>query len=143
MVTARQQLKRRVDTLRRVPFLAACTDAELAGVDGLGTQIDVRAGRTLTHEGADGRECFVVIDGVATASRGGAQLGIVGPGSIVGEMALLFAVPRTATVVALSAMRLLVLDVNEFTTLLDVAPCIRQNVNRIGDDRRLRTCASA
>jgi cAMP-dependent protein kinase regulator len=135
MLTARGELKRRVDALRNIPLLAGCTTKQLERVDRLGTQIDVAAGRMLTRHGAEGHECFVVVDGIATASRGEAVLGLVGPGSIAGEMALLYDAPRTATVVARTPMRLLVLNGDEFKELLGVARCIRRDVDRIAAER--------
>jgi cAMP-dependent protein kinase regulator len=135
MVTARQELKRRVDALRRIPLVAGCTRAELARVDRLGVQVDLSAGRVLTHEGDEGQECFVVVDGIASAQRGDLEIGLIGPGSIAGEMALLFGAPRFATVVARTPMRVLVLRADEFDALLDIAPSIRHNVDRIATDR--------
>ena len=135
MLTARRELKRRIDALRRIPLVAGCTTAELVRVDHLGIQLDVAAGRRLTHEGDAGLECFVVVDGIATAHRDAEHIGVVGPGSIAGEMALLYDVPRTATVVTCTPMRLWVLDAREFKQLLEVATAIRNNVGRIAADR--------
>lgn len=137
MVTARRELRRRIDALRSLPLVASCTNAQLARLDRLGTQVEVAAGRILTDEGEEGRECFVVLDGIAAARRAKEQLGVIGAGSIAGEMALLYDVPRLATVVACTPMRLWVLSAYEFEALLDAAPCIRHNVHRIGAERRV------
>jgi CRP-like cAMP-binding protein len=138
MVTARTELKRRIDALRRIPLLTGCTRSELARVDRLGTKIDVPAGRALTQEGDDGRECFVVLDGTASARRGAGELGLIGPGSIAGEMALLYDAPRMATVVARTRMRLLVLSTAEFKALMDVASCVKNTIDRIAAERTSR-----
>jgi CRP-like cAMP-binding protein len=135
MMTARRELKRRIDALRRIPLLSGCSNAELAHIDKLGMEIDVAAGRALTHEGEAGLECFVVLDGIATAHRDGEQIGFVGPGSIAGEMALIYGMPRNATVVARTPMRLLVLSRLEFKELLDVAPCIRVSIAGVAAER--------
>lgn len=135
MMTARRERKQRIDGLRRLPLAADCTKLQLDRLDRLGVQIDVRAGHVLTREGAHGAECFVVIDGIATVSRAEAPVGMIGPGSIAGELALLYDVPRTATVVALTPMRVLALSAREFRTLLDVAPCVRATVTGIAATR--------
>jgi hypothetical protein len=136
MLTARRETKRRMEALRRVPFFADCTLDELARIDRLGTTINVRQGRTLTREGAVGRECFVTLDGIAVAQRRGRPIGVIGAGSIAGEMALLSHTTRNATVVADTPMRVLVLDQREFAELLAIAPHIETAVERIADERR-------
>ena len=130
----RQQRMKRLRTA--VPLIAACTARELARVDGLGTQLDVRGGVVLTREGGAATECFVVLSGTAVVHRGGEPVGVIGPGSVVGEIALLDGTPRTATVVAASPMRLLVLTADEFEQLSHVAPCIEAGLHRIAAERR-------
>ena len=131
MLTTRHRRSSRFEALRRVAFLAACTDQELALIDRLGVAIDVAPGRVLTKEGSAGQECFVTLDGVAVARRAGRPIGIIPAGSIAGEMALLDHTRRNATVVAETPMQLLVLDRPEFATLLDVAPCAASGIERI------------
>jgi CRP-like cAMP-binding protein len=136
MLTARRELKQRVARLKHIPLVAGCTFGQLTRIDRLGTQVEVRAGRTLTREGAFGRECFVVIDGTALAERAGRPIGRIGPGSIAGEMALLDHEPRNATVVAETPMQVLVLTDREFAALLDVAPCVESAVGQVIAERR-------
>jgi CRP-like cAMP-binding protein len=143
MLTARRESKRRVQELRRLPCFMGCTTAELARIDAIGTVIDVGPGRVLTREGAAARECFVALDGVAVAQRGGHQIGAIGAGSIVGEMALLDHATRNATVVAATPMRLLVLESREFRRLLEAAPCAAGNLGRIAEARRIALDHSA
>lgn len=135
MSAARRQMKDRVAQLRHIPFVAGCTFDELAEVDRLGAQIDVREGRTLIHEGDVGRECFVVLTGAALAERAGRALGAIAAGSIAGEMALLDHTVRTATVVAGTPMRLLVLTAREFVDLVRISPTIETNLRRIAIER--------
>jgi CRP-like cAMP-binding protein len=130
----RQQRIRHLQTA--VPFIAACTPRELARIDGLGTQLDVREGVELTREGAAAAACFVVLSGTAVVNRGGAPVGVIGAGSVVGEMALLDGTARTATVVAASPMRLLVLTSAEFEQLVRLSRCIEAGLNRIAAERR-------
>ena len=135
MLTARRETKRRMETLRCIPLFADCTVEELARIDRLGTHLEVRSGRVLIREGAIGRQCFVTLDGVAIAERAGQPAGVIGAGSVAGEMALLDQTRRNATVVAESPMRLLVLTPHEFRELLDVAPCIKACLDRIVTER--------
>jgi CRP-like cAMP-binding protein len=131
-----RQLKDRMRALRALPLVAGCTDRELVHVDRLGAAIGVRPGTTLTREGQWGRDCFVVIDGVAEARRDADRIGVIGAGSVAGEIALLDRTSRTATVVACTPMQLLVLTDREFDELLGVNPCIEAGVRRIAAERR-------
>jgi CRP-like cAMP-binding protein len=135
-LTYRQERKRRIDALRALPLVAGCTRRQLGLIDQLGTRVDVGAGTTLTHEGTPGRECFVVLDGAADATRDGRRLGRLGAGTVAGELALLDGIARSATVVARSPMRLVVLTPLEFTDLLEVAPCVEDGVHAIAAQRR-------
>ena len=138
MLTARREKRQRIEALRRIPLLAHCTIDELERIDQLGVLIDAAPGRVLTREGTTGRECFVTLEGVAIAKRGGRPIGVIGAGSIAGEMALLHGTTRNATVVADTPMQLLVLDQREFTKLVDIAR-VRVAVELIADERRAET----
>src|SRR5688500_2712662 len=59
-----------------------------------------KPGDTVMREGEPG-DCFLLISqGSAAVLRDGRKVGTAGPGSVVGELALLRGVPRNATVVA-------------------------------------------
>ncbi len=100
--------------LEQMPLFSACTDRELRRIASLVSELDVEEGRVLTVAGQPGEEFFVVVDGSATVWRQGIRLGQVGPGSFFGELALLDRGDRTATVVADTEMRLIVLTAREF-----------------------------
>jgi len=136
MTSARSQLRQRISELREIPLLAGCTTKELARVDRLGTEVQFRPGRTLTREGAEGYEVFLVRAGVAAATRGGRPVGAIRAGSVAGEMALLDGTVRTATVVATAPLRVVVYTAKEFKELLAAAPCVAVGVRRIAAERR-------
>ncbi len=62
----------------------------------LGEPVDAEAGAILMDQGDVGTECFFVIDGNAGVFSGGQHIAEIGPGSIVGEMALVGHKPRNA-----------------------------------------------
>ncbi len=136
MISARGEQRRRLSELRDIPLLAGCTEKELVRVDRLGTEVDPQPGRTLTREGADGCEFFMVRDGVAVATRGARLVGAIGAGSVAGELALLDGTARTATVVTATPMRVVVFTAKEFEDLLAVAPCIEDGLTLIAAGRR-------
>ena len=80
------------------------------------------------RQGDVGLEAFVIVDGTARASIQGKGKRALGPGDCFGEMALLHSSRRSATVVAESDMRLLVLGSRDFSALCDDVPSVSRRV---------------
>ena len=125
----RHEQRRRLAALRAFPVLEGCSREELRRLDSLGTVIRRPAGHLLVVEGMVGRECLVVMDGSVAISRRGEVLSVLGPGSLVGELALLSGAPRSATIMALSDVEVVVLDPREFSELMAVPP-VRAAIER-------------
>ena len=143
MISTRRERSLRIRRLRAdVPLLASCSDRQLQAIDNLGVQADLRAGATLTTQGSLGREIFFVLEGSAVARSCDVTIGDIHAGSVAGEMALLEAGARTATVTARSPMRLLVLDQHEFGELLALEPAIEDRLRGIAEERRVELGAA-
>ncbi|MDH3704592.1 MAG: cyclic nucleotide-binding domain-containing protein [Acidimicrobiia bacterium] len=106
-------------------------------VDGLLTPIRVRAGRTLIAEGSVGREFFVIAEGRAEVRRDGEVMNELGPGDYFGELALLGEARRTASVVAVTDMQVMVANPREFRALLEISPRFARSLEQTVTDRRL------
>src|SRR5262245_61379865 len=99
-----------LDSLRRAAVLRHLA---LADLDRLAYRSEMRrfaAGAFLMEEGAAGDEVFVLLDGrvhvrAALSENEERAVGIRGPGELVGEMALLDDLPRSASVTAESEVR--------------------------------------
>jgi CRP/FNR family transcriptional regulator len=92
------------DTLKRVPLFAGLDDKELEEIASSMRERRFKAGDTVTQEGAGGVGFFVVEEGEAEVTVGGAPKGSVGPGDYFGEIALINESPRTATLTARTDM---------------------------------------
>jgi Cyclic nucleotide-binding domain len=68
----------------------------------------LQTGEILVEQGAPGAELFLLFDGVLAVERDGESIAEVGPGAILGEMALLEGGRRTATLRAVTACRVAV-----------------------------------
>lgn len=66
-------------------------------------------GTTLTEEGEFGYAMFAVVSGTADVFKGGDHIRTLGAGDVFGEIAVFYGGQRTATVVATSPMRLVML----------------------------------
>lgn len=63
------------------------------------------AGETLAQQGAAGDSLYLILDGVVDVSVDGQTLGDLGPGAVLGERAVLEGGMRTATLSAITAVR--------------------------------------
>jgi CRP/FNR family cyclic AMP-dependent transcriptional regulator len=114
----------RVDRLRKVPLFNACNEKQLEFIATRVDEVDVPAGKTLTEEGRSGGEFFIILSGDAEVKRRGAAVAQLSAGDHFGEIALLDNGPRTATVVARSPLRCLVLSPGQFQDVLYQDPAI-------------------
>ena len=114
--------------LRANTLFAGCRDSDLHHIQRNSTESAVPEGFALCREGVLGRESFVILDGEAVVSIGGREMARLGPGSIVGEMALLDGGERTATVTAATPMRVLVLTGPELEEILSTVPTVARRV---------------
>jgi len=120
-VTFNASVDQRIALLRSVWLFSACTDDELARIAALSRPREVAAGTEVTRQGEPGDEFYVVVEGDASASVDGDQVGTIGAGGFFGEMALLDGGDRVATVTASTSMKLLVLDRHDFNEMLAIA----------------------
>ena len=108
----------KIALLRRVPGLGGYADRQLAQLAPLVDEAELPAGTILMEEGRPGRQTFLIVDGQADVTLRGQYLNRLGPGDFVGEMALLDAGPRSATVTAVTPMQVLVMDPASFASLI-------------------------
>ena len=95
---------------------------ELTAVASVAGEFDVPAGSTVIKEGDFGHTVFAVESGTADVLAAGATIGTVGPGDVIGEIAVLASGRRTASVVATSPMRLISLFKRDVWALEGRAP---------------------
>jgi CRP/FNR family transcriptional regulator, cyclic AMP receptor protein len=106
----------------------------------IGKQMEYRqigTGDMLTRQGQFGDEMIVVLFGTATVEISGTTVRTIGAGEVIGEIAFLDHGPRTATIVATSAMELGVLSLKAFEKVAKESPAFWR-VIAVGLARRLR-----
>ena len=112
----------KIARLESVPLFSGLRRRELEKVARLCTRTDAAAGAVLCREGSAGHEFFVILEGTADVTIAGKTVNKMGPGDFFGELALLDAGPRVATVTASAPLIALVLTSSEFRTLLNDEP---------------------
>jgi CRP-like cAMP-binding protein len=113
-----------LELLKEIPMLSGLQDGELAGIASCFTQESIAPGETLYVEGDRATSACFLISGeleVLKALPGGgdAQIAVIKPGSMVGEMALVADGTRTATVRATTQTVVLTVMRDFFHAALD------------------------
>jgi CRP-like cAMP-binding protein len=112
--------------LRQVALLAALDDADLDALATTAEPRDFPAGAPLFRQGEPGDGLWMLLEGEISISlrREGAvvELNRLGPGSAIGEMALIDGEPRSADAVALGAAELLFLPRERAMDVLSSRP---------------------
>jgi CRP-like cAMP-binding protein len=110
-------------TVESIPLFASVPRRRRRHVARLADEVGVAAGAQLTRQGGYAQEFFVVVSGTADVYRDDQRVGGLEAGDFFGEVGLLGPRwERSATVVATSPMRLLVLARRQFRELLFAVP---------------------
>ena len=103
------------------------------------TDVEVyTAGQTIFSEGQPGKLMYVVQEGQITILYKGREIDAAGPGGVIGEMALIDDLPRSATAVAATDCKLVPIDERRFTFLVQQTPMFALSVMRIMAERLRR-----
>ncbi|GIK43625.1 MAG: hypothetical protein BroJett011_74580 [Chloroflexota bacterium] len=95
----------------------------------------IPAGHTIFQEGQPGDLMYVVKEGEVDIFIHGQHVETVGPGGVVGEMALIDHTARSATAIAKTDCQLVPLDENRFNIFVHQIPFFSIQVMRVMADR--------
>lgn len=112
------------ERIARLPLYAELDDQQRAEIASCLRDVEVAAGETLATQGDSAYEFFVIEAGQAEVRRDGELIGSLGPGDVCGEMGLLLTGTRTASVVAVTPMKLVGIFSREFKRIERSMPAI-------------------
>jgi CRP-like cAMP-binding protein len=112
----------------RIPGLAPEAVAALVPLEALRL-------RLLIREGDEGDRFYVIVEGTVEVTRTGTYVADRVAGDFVGEIALLRNVPRTATVTAVTPLKLLALDRGPFLEAVTGHPQSRERAEAVATER--------
>ena len=126
----------RVLFLRSVDIFSGVAGEDLAPLAMVADEARFGQGETVVRPGTPGDDLYVIVDGeIGVIAPTGEQIAQRGPGSVIGEMAVLSGRPRSATCVALGevvALRILREDVLE---MLAERPALAMGVIQVLTER--------
>ncbi|MGE4221562.1 MAG: cyclic nucleotide-binding domain-containing protein [Alphaproteobacteria bacterium] len=127
-------LQEEVELLRRIPLFAKIEAAKLKLLAFTSERLTYQAGDLLFEQGAVGDSAYVIIAGSAEvlmdAPGGAITVATIDQHQIVGEIAILCDVPRTATVRAVSDLIALRVSKDHFFRLIEEFPQMAVEIMR-------------
>jgi signal transduction histidine kinase len=111
-----------IEALSRVDLFECIRPETLATIVGACPTLSLRDGELLCAQGAEGDSFYIVLEGLLQVFRGDRVIAAIEPYECVGELALLDAAPRSATVRALGNATLLEVPSETFNTYLRNEP---------------------
>lgn len=134
-----------VSVLRRIPLFAHIESKKLKLLAFTSERIVFDVGQTLFEQGDEGDAAYVIIDGQAdvlvSTPKGPVSVAQMERNAIVGEVAILCDVPRTATIKALTRLDTLRIGKEQFLALLTEYPELAIEIMKILGQRLGRTTA--
>ncbi len=125
-----------ISRLAAIPLFAGLDDTDLTAIAAAASEVEAEEGQTLASEGDFGHALYAIESGTAEVSSSGTKVGMLGPGEVFGEIAVVASGRRTATVVATSPMRLIVLFKRDVWALERRTPAAAERLRALIADRR-------
>lgn len=108
--------------LSAMPMLSGVSPLALERIERMSTVLSVPSDRVLMNQGAFGQEFAMILSGSVEVTIDGERRAELGPGDIVGEVAMAADVRRTATVRTTTDVELAVVPRHQFEQFLREAP---------------------
>lgn len=124
--------------LKSIPLFAELSDREREQVARWADELDVAEGKHLVDEGRFAHEFFVIEEGTAEVRHGDEKVTDLGPGDFFGEIALVEHMRRTASVIATTPMRTIVMFGRDFSQMESEMPSVAARIRQAVEERRPR-----
>ena len=138
-------LKEEVEILRRVPLFAALDPAKLKLLAFTSERMTFQPGQEICRQGDVGDAAYVIVAGEASilVNVDGNEIEVadVGENAVIGEIAVLCEIPRTATVRAKQSLQALKIDKETFLRMIREFPDMGIEIMRELADRLTKTTA--
>jgi len=127
-------INQEVELLRNIPLFAKIEPSKLKLLAFTSERLTYQADQVLCRQGDTGDAAYIIIEGVAAVRiatpNGDIEVARLGRGDVVGEIAILCDVPRTATVTATERVTTLKVTKELFFRLVNEFPQIAIEIMR-------------
>ena len=123
------------EKLARLNRLEALNDADLETVVRAGRHVHLPANWSLIWERTPADKAYLIVDGEVSVRKGGQEVARLGPGDVIGEMAIVNHRLRSASVVSLTPLEVIHYTKESLETLLDQVPAFGDALRGTTADR--------
>jgi len=128
-------LAEEVDLLRGIALFERMEPSKLKLLAMTSDRVNFRPNSVMMRQGDDGDAAYVIISGAAdvliNTPTGTIKVAELGPGQIVGEIAILIDIPRTATIQSPEGLTALKISKENFLRLLHGSPQVGVEIIRV------------
>jgi CRP-like cAMP-binding protein len=110
------------EQLTKLPRLDALSDADLKKVVARGRHVHLPADWSLIWEKTPADKAYLIVDGEVAVRKAGQEIARLGPGDVIGEMAIVGHKLRSASVVSLTPMEVIHFTREAVQELLEEVP---------------------
>jgi CRP-like cAMP-binding protein len=121
--------------LEAIPLFQDLTRKQRERVARWSDVVDLPAGYQLLEQGRFPHEFYVLLEGTVDVEQDGQRIAAMGPGSFFGEIAILEDDRRTASVIASTAVKVLVMSAREFDEMRSEMAAVAAEVERAAKER--------
>jgi CRP-like cAMP-binding protein len=123
------------EKLARLNRLEGLSDADLATVVRAGRHVHLPADWSLIWEKTPADKAYLIVDGEVSVRKGGNEVARLGPGDVIGEMAIVNHRLRSASVVSLTPLEVIHYTKESLEQLLDEVPAFGDAIRDTTADR--------
>jgi len=120
-----------VERLRRLPLFGELDHHDLSTIAHHVGEMEAPEGQVLFEQGSIPYEMFVIEEGTAEVTKDGQTVGTIGPGDVVGEIALLRFQRRMASVRVTSPIRAVTVSADDLQVIEEEMPEIAGQLRSI------------
>jgi CRP-like cAMP-binding protein len=124
-VSAKREL---ADLLEDVALFSKCTARQRRTIARHAQIAELPEGVDLVRQGEPGDALFVILEGKAKVERDGVEVSHAEPGAYFGELAILDGEPRSATVTGTTPVKVAVIGIRMFRTMLREFPDLSEQL---------------
>lgn len=123
------------EKLARLNRLEALGDEDLATVVGAGRHVHLPANWSLIWERTPADKAYLIVDGEVSVRQAGQEIARLGPGDVIGEMAIVNHKLRSASVVSLTPLEVVHFTKESLEQLLEEVPAFGEALRGTAADR--------
>lgn len=117
--------------LKGVDLFKTIPAEELSHIAQITDEVECAPQETIFNEGDQGDAMYLIVDGKVKVHTGDKVLAELGASQCVGEMAILDAEPRSASITALTDLTLLKIEREDFSEILGEKPEISRGIIKV------------